>query len=160
MEIKLIPIEKPPDLNFILGQSHFIKTVEDIHESIININPNIKFGLGFCEASQQVLVRYTGTDKEMIMLAQKNAMNLACGHSFILFLANAFPINILNVIKNVPEVVNIFCATSNPVEVIVAETKQGRGILGVIDGEKTKGIESDDDIAVRKNFLRKIGYKF
>ena len=160
MEIKLISIEKPLDMNFILGQSHFIKTVEDIHESIININPDIKFGLGFCEASQKALVRYTGTDKEMIMLAQKNAMNLSCGHSFILFLANAFPINILNVIKNIPEVVHIFCATSNPTEVIVAETEQGRGILGVIDGVKTTAVESEEDIIERKNFLRTIGYKF
>ena len=160
MDIKLIPIEKPADMNFILGQTHFIKTVEDIHESIININPDIKFGLGFCEASQKALVRYTGTDEEMIKLAQKNAMNLSCGHSFILFLANAFPINILNVIKGVPEVVHIFCATSNPTEVIIAETEQGRGILGVIDGIKTTGIETDEDINERKIFLRNIGYKF
>ena len=159
MEFKVITIDKPTDMNFILGQSHFIKTVEDIHEAIININPEIKFGLGFCEASQKALVRYTGTDEELISLAQKNAMNLACGHSFILFLGNAFPINILNVIKNVPEVVHIFCATSNPTEVIVAETELGRGILGVIDGVKTTGIESDEDITERKDFLRKIGYK-
>ena len=160
MEIKLLQIEKPDEMNFILGQSHFIKTVEDIHEAIININPGIKFGLAFCEASQKALVRFSGNDDELIKLAQKNALNLSCGHSFIILLGNAFPVNILNAIKNVPEVVRLFCATANPTEVIIAESDLGRGILGVIDGEKTKGIETDVDIKERKDFLRQIGYKF
>ena len=160
MQLKTVKIEKPGEMNFILGQSHFIKTVEDIHEAIVNINPGIKFGLAFCEASQKALVRFSGNDDELIRIAQKNAMNLSCGHSFILFLGNAFPLNILNTIKNVPEVVHIFCATANPTEVIVAETELGRGILGVIDGVKTSGIESKTDIRERKEFLRTIGYKF
>jgi adenosine/AMP kinase len=160
VELKIISIEKPEDMNFILGQSHFIKTVEDIHEAIININPVIKFGIAFCEASQKALVRYSGTDKELTDLAVKNAKKLSCGHAFIIFLGNAFPVNILNGLKNVPEVVNIFCATSNPTEVVVAETEQGRGILGVIDGILTKDIESEEDIKERQHFLRKIGYKF
>jgi len=160
MEIKVVKIDKPADMNFILGQTHFIKTVEDIHEAIVNINPAIKFGLAFCEASQKALVRFTGNDVNLIQLAQKNAMNLACGHCFILFLGNAFPVNILNTIKMVPEVVNIYCATANESEVLVAETELGRGILGVIDGVPTKGIESESDIQERKQFLRQIGYKF
>ena len=159
MEIKICKIEKPADLNFILGQSHFIKTVEDIHEAIVNINPSMKFAVAFCEASQKALVRFSGNDEELKVLAQKNAMNLACGHSFIIFLKDAFPLNILNAIKNVPEVVGIFCATANETEVIIAETELGRGILGVIDGIKTTGIETADDISDRKKFLRMIGYK-
>jgi len=160
MELRTILIEKPEEMNFILGQSHFIKTVEDIHETIVTINPSIKFGLGFCEASQDALLRISGNDDELIELAKRNAMNLACGHSFIIFLKNAFPINILNSIKNVAEVVTIFCATANETEVIVAETELGRGILGVIDGVQTKGIENEKDIKKRKDFLRMIGYKF
>ena len=160
MEIKVVKIEKPADMNFILGQSHFIKTVEDLHEAIVNINPAIKFGLAFCEASQKALVRFTGNDEELIKLAQRNANNIACGHSFIIFLGNAFPVNILNTIKMVPEVVRIFCATANDVEVLVAETASGRGIIGVIDGVPVKGIEGEEDIKERKEFLRKIGYKF
>ena len=160
MEIKVVKIDKPVDMNFILGQTHFIKTVEDIHEAVVNINPGIKFGLAFCEASQKALVRFTGNDAELIRLAQKNAMNLSCGHSFILFLGNAFPVNILNTLKMVPEVVHIFCATANDCEVLVAETELGRGILGVIDGIPVKGIESESDIQERKQFLRQIGYKF
>ena len=160
MDIKLLKIDKPDEMNFILGQSHFIKTVEDIHEAIVNINPGIKFGLAFCEASQKSLVRFSGNDDELISFAQKNALNLSCGHSFIIFLGNAFPLNILNTIKNVPEVVRIFCATAHRTEVISAESDLGRGILGVIDGEKTKGIETEEDIKERKNFLRQIGYKF
>ena len=160
MEIITYKIEKPEEMNFIFGQAHFIKTVEDIHEAIVNINPNIKFGVAFCEASQKALVRYSGNDEELINLAQKNAHNIACGHSFIIFLGNAFPLNILNAIQTVPEVVRIFCATANPTEVIIAETGMGRGILGVIDGVKTKGIETDEDIKERKEFLRMIGYKF
>ncbi len=160
MELKTYKIDKPEDMNFILGQSHFIKTVEDIHEAIVNINPGIKFGLAFCEASQKALVRFSGNDDELIQLAQKNASNIACGHSFIVFLGNAFPLNILNSIKNIPEVVHIFCATANETEVIIAETTLGRGILGIIDGVKTSGIETEKDIIERKEFLRVIGYKF
>lgn len=160
MDLKLVKIEKPEDMNFILGQSHFIKTVEDIHEAIVSTNPGIKFGLAFCEASQKALVRISGNDEDLIGLAQKNALNIACGHSFILFMEQGFPVNILNTIKMVPEVVHIFCATANDTEVIVAETTQGRGILGVIDGIPVKGVEGEDDIRDRKDFLRMIGYKF
>ena len=159
MELIALQIEKPHDMNFILGQSHFIKSVEDIHEAIINVNPSIKFGIAFCEASQKALVRFSGNDQRLIELAQKNALNLACGHSFIVFLEQGFPLNILNALKTVNEVVNIFCATANDTQVIMAETEQGRGILGVIDGERTKGIESEADIKERKAFLRQIGYK-
>ena len=160
MELKLVEIENPDELNFILGHSHFIKTVEDVHEAIVNINPAIKFGLAFCEASQEALVRYSGTDKDLIELAKKNALNLSAGHSFIVFLGNAFALNVLNAIKNVPEVVRIFCATANPTQVVLAETDQGRAILGVVDGIKTKGVEIEADIQKRKEFLRTIGYKF
>lgn len=159
MEFKTITIEKPAEMNFILGQSHFIKTVEDIYETVVSTNSNMKFGLAFCESSGPALVRYIGNDKKLIEIAQKNAMRLACGHLFILFMEGGFPVNILNAIKNVPEVCNIYCATANPVEVIVAETEQGRGVLGVVDGMKSKGIETDADIKYRKEFLRKIGYK-
>ena len=158
MDLQVIAIEKPMDMNLILGQSHFIKTVEDIYEAIVSTNPSMKFGLAFCESSGPALVRYIGNDQKLIEIARKNAMKLGCGHSFIIFMENGFPLNILNVVKNVPEVCNIFCATANPVEVIVAETPQGRGILGVIDGMKSKGIETDTDIKHRKEFLRKIGY--
>jgi adenosine/AMP kinase len=160
MDIKTYKIQKPEEMNFILGQAHFIKTVEDIHETIVNINPGIKFGVAFCEASQKALVRFSGNDDDCIKLAQENAKNIACGHCFIIFLANAFPLNILNSIKTVPEVVRIFCATANETEVIIAETELGRGILGVVDGVKTNGIETEEDIAERKEFLRTIGYKF
>jgi len=159
MDLEVIKIENPNELNFILGHSHFIKTVEDIHEALVNTVPNIKFGLAFCEASQKCLVRWSGTDDELVQLAQKNAMNLSAGHSFIIFLKDAFPINVLRIVKQVPEVCRIFCATANPLEVIVAKTDLGRGILGVIDGLPTVGIEKDEDIAERKDFLRKIGYK-
>jgi adenosine/AMP kinase len=159
MELKIVRISKPDDMNFILGQSHFIKTVEDLYEAIVQTVPGMKFGIGFCESSGSALVRYAGNDPKLIDLAQKNALELSCGHCFIIFLESGFPVNILNTIKNVPEVCRIFCATANPVEVIVAETDQGRGILGVIDGVKTKGIETDADIRVRKEFLRQIGYK-
>jgi adenosine/AMP kinase len=159
MELKTVRIEKPDDVNFILGQSHFIKTVEDLYEAIIGTVPGAQFGLAFCESSGPALVRFAGTDEEMIELARKNALALSAGHSFIIFLRNLYPINVLNAIKMVPEVCRIFCATANPVEVIIAESEQGRGILGVIDGLKSKGIESDEDIAWRKQFLRKIGYK-
>ena len=160
MELKMVTIQKPEDMNFILGHSHFIKTVEDIHEAIVTINPGIRFGLAFCEASQDALVRYSGNDDALIRLAQENAFEIGAGHSFIIFLGNAFPLNILNAIKNVPEVTRIFCATANPTQVILAETEQGRAILGVVDGIRTKGIETEDDIKKRKEFLRAIGYKF
>ena len=159
MELQTVKIEKPADLNFILGQSHFIKTVEDLYEAIVQTVPGMKFGIGFCESSGPALVRYAGNDARLIELARKNALALSCGHCFIIFMESGFPINILNTIKNVPEVCQVFCATANPVEVVVAETEQGRGILGVIDGAKTKGIETEADIKVRKEFLRKIGYK-
>lgn len=160
MEIKVVAIDKPDDMNFILGQSHFIKTVEDIHEAIVSTVPQMKFGIAFCESSGPALVRWSGNDDRLIDLAKKNALAIGAGHSFIIFIENGYPINILNTIKNVPEVCRIFCATANPVEVVIAETDRGRGILGVIDGLKTKGVESDADVAWRKQFLRKIGYKF
>ena len=160
MEIKTVKIEKPEPINFILGQSHFIKTVEDMHETLVTSVPGIKFGLAFCEASGACLVRWSGTDETMIELAKSNALAISAGHSFILFLADGFyPINVLNAIKSIPEVARVFCATANPTEVLVAETKQGRGILGVVDGFSPKGIEEEDGITWRKNFLRMIGYK-
>jgi adenosine/AMP kinase len=160
MELKTVKIEKPDDLNFILGQSHFIKTVEDIHEALVTAVPGIKFGLAFCESSGASLVRASGNDAALIELAKKNALALSAGHSFIVFLgAGFFPINVLGAIKNVPEVVNIYCATANAVEVIIAETEQGRGILGVIDGVKTKGVEDEAGVRWRKELLRKFGYK-
>jgi hypothetical protein len=160
MDLSTLSIDKPDAINFILGQTHFIKTVEDIHEALVTTIPGITFGLAFCEASGPCLVRWTGTDEAMIALAQQNAMALAAGHSFILFLGEGFfPIHVLNTLKGVPEVCRIFCATANPTEVIVAQTEQGRGILGVIDGYSPKGIEGDDDITHRKAFLRQIGYK-
>lgn len=159
MELKIVAIENPDGLNLILGQSHFIKTVEDIHEAMASAVPMARFGLAFCEASDVCLVRYSGTDETLIKLAQRNALSLAAGHSFIVFMKDLFPVNVLNAIKNVPEVCRIFCATANPVEVIVAETAQGRGILGVIDGFASKGIETSDDIHHRKDLLRRFGYK-
>ena len=159
MELKTVRIENPDGLNLILGQSHFIKTVEDIYEAMVNTVPGVKFGLAFCEASDKCLVRYTGTDNETIELAKKNAFNISAGHAFILFMKDIFPVNVLNTIQRVPEVCRIFCATANPVEVVVAETDQGRGILGVIDGFSSKGIEKEEDILWRKDLLRKIGYK-
>ena len=160
MEITTVKIEKPITINFILGQTHFIKSVEDIHETLISAVPGIKFGLAFCEASGKCLVRWSGTDEEMITLAQKNALNISAGHSFIIFLGDGFyPINILNAIKMVPEVCRIFCATANPTEVLIGETDLGRGILGVIDGQKPLAIEEEEDITWRKDFLRQIGYK-
>ncbi len=161
INIKSIKIEKPDDTNFILGQTHFIKTVEDLHEALIQSVPGIKFGLAFSEASGKCLIRWSGSDPEMIDLAQKNALAIGAGHTFIVFIGEGFfPINILNAIKGAPEVCHIFCATANPTEVIVAETEQGRGVLGVIDGSRPVGIEGEEDIAWRKGFLRKIGYKF
>jgi len=159
MELQIVTIEKPEEINFILGQSHFIKTVEDLHEVLIGAVPGIEFGVAFCEASGPALIRYSGTSEEMVELAKKNALSLSAGHSFIIFLGNVFPINVLNNIKAVPEVCRIFCATANPVQVIIAETEQGRGILGVIDGDKSKGIESEKYISERLALLRKFGYK-
>ena len=159
MNLTTLKIENPDELNMILGHSHFIKTVEDIFEAMANGIPNAKFGLAFCEASQDCLVRYAGTDEALIELAKKNAYALSAGHSFILFMKDAFPVNVLNAIKNVPEVCRIFCATANPVEVIIAQTDQGRGIMGVIDGFASKGMETEEDIEKRKQLLRMIGYK-
>ena len=159
MELKIVKIENPGSLNMILGQSHFIKTVEDIYETIVATVPMAKFGLAFCEASDKCLVRHTGTDDQVLELAKKNAYALSAGHSFIIFMKDMYPVNVLNAIKNVPEVCRIFCATANPVEVVIAESDQGRGILGVIDGFASKGIESEQDIKARKDLLRKIGYK-
>jgi adenosine/AMP kinase len=160
MELITVQIEKPDAVNLILGQSHFIKTVEDLHEALVTSVPGIKFGLAFCESSGPALVRASGTDPALVELARQNALALGAGHCFIIFLGEGFyPVNVLNAVKAVPEVCHIFCATANPVEVIIAETGQGRGILGVIDGVKTKGVESEEDIAQRKNFLRAIGYK-
>jgi hypothetical protein len=160
MNMISVKIEKPEEINFILGQSHFIKTVEDVHEAMVSTVPGIKFGVAFCEASGKCLVRWSGTDETMIDLARKNALAIGAGHSFIVFLDNGFyPINVLNAIKALSEVCRVFCATANPVEVLVAETDQGRGILGVVDGSSPLGIEAEDDIAWRKGFLRMIGYK-
>jgi adenosine/AMP kinase len=160
MQLVTVKIDKPEDVNFILGQTHFIKSVEDLHEALVGAVPGIKFGLAFCEASGKCLVRWSGTDPAMIEIAQKNAQAIAAGHTFIVFLGEGFyPVNVLNTIKMVPEVCRIFCATANLTEVIIAETDQGRGILGVVDGFSPKGIEGDEDIKWRKSFLRQIGYK-
>jgi adenosine/AMP kinase len=160
MEILTIPIDKPEETNFILGQSHFIKTVEDLHEALVGAVPGIKFGIAFCEASGKCLVRWSGTDPESIALAQKNALAIGAGHSFLIFLgAGFYPVNVLNAVKAVPEVCRIFCATANSTQVLLAEAGGGRAILGVVDGESPKGIEGEEDIAWRKGFLRMIGYK-
>jgi len=160
IETKIVKLEFPKDCNIILGHSHFIKTVEDLHETLVNSVPGIKFGLAFCESSGPCLVRSSGTDEELKRIAERNALNLGAGHSFVIVLGKGFyPINVLNSIKNVQEVCRIFCATANPVEVIMAETSQGRGILGVIDGSHTKGIETEKDVKERKELLRKLGYK-
>jgi len=159
MELRSVRITKPAEVNFILGQAHFIKTVEDLHETAVSSVPGIKFGLAFCEASGACLIRCSGNDDEMIALAKTNAEAIAAGHTFIMFMREAFPINLLNAVKGVPEVCGIFCATANDVEVVVAESEKGRGILGVIDGEKPKGVEQEKDRAWRHELLRKIGYK-
>jgi adenosine/AMP kinase len=159
MDIKLIPIEKPGEVNVIIGQSHFIKTVEDLHEALAGAVPGIKFGLAFNEASGPCLVRWSGTSDAMVELAKKNAQALGAGHSFVIFLENCYPVNVLNAVKNVPEVCRIFCATANPVQAVVAESGMGRGILGVIDGNAVRSVESEKDIADRKDLLRKFGYK-
>jgi adenosine/AMP kinase len=160
MELEIVPIKNPNELNFILGQSHFIMTVEDLYETMVTSVPGCKFGLAFCEASGPALVRSAGTDEALTKLAEENALALSAGHSFILILGDGlYPINVLNQIKMVPEVCRIFCATANPVQVIVVQTEQGRGILGVVDGVAAKGIESPEDIQKRRDFLRMIGYK-
>lgn len=159
MEFKTVSIEKPEDLNLILGQAHFIKTVEDLHEALVTAVPGIKFGLAFCESSGPCLVRASGTDPELVELAKKNAYVLSAGHVFIVFLRGTYPINVLNAVKAVQEVCSIYCASANPVEVILAETEQGRGVMGVVDGLKSKGIETDKDVISRKELLRRIGYK-
>jgi len=159
VDIKAVAIDNPESLNLILGQSHFIKTVEDVHEAIVGAVPGVRFGMAFCEASGPALIRHSGTDEELVQLAIRNAQRIGAGHSFVVFLRNAFPVNVLPAIRAVPEVCRIFCATANSVEVIVAESEQGRGILGVIDGVPPSGIEGDAEIAQRKEFLRTIGYK-
>ena len=159
MQIKVVKLEAPEDCNIILGQSHFIKTIEDLYEAIFNTVPGAKFGIAFSEASGDCLVRIEGNNDELVELAGEKMLEIACGHSFLIFLKNAFPINVSQRIKSVPEVVNLFCATSNPVEILIAETEQGRGIIGVIDGFKPVGIETEEDIIFRKKFLREIGYK-
>lgn len=159
MELKIVPIEKPEDVNVIVGQSHFIKTVEDLHEALAGAVPGCRFGLAFNEASGPCLVRASGTSEAMTALAEKNAQAIGAGHAFVIFLENCFPLNVLNAVKNVPEVCRIFCATANPVQIVVAESEQGRGILGVIDGGAPRGVESEQDVADRKAMLRKFGYK-
>ncbi|MCD6529689.1 adenosine-specific kinase [Candidatus Bathyarchaeota archaeon] len=159
MKIETVKIDFPEGCNVILGTAHFIKTVEDLYEALVTSVPGIKFGLGFCEASGKCLIRTEGTDEELKRIAAENALKLGAGHSFIIVLREAYPINVLNAIKMVSEVCTIYAATANPLEVVVAETDQGRGILGVIDGFKPKGIESEEDVSWRKNFLREIGYK-
>lgn len=159
MEIIGVPIENPKELNFILGQSHFIKTVEDLYETLAAGSMGIRFGLAFCESSGPCLVRWAGNDPELVELARKNALTLAAGHTFLIFLRNAFPIHVLNAIKAVPEVCSIYCATANPVTVILADDGIGRGVLGVIDGAKSKGVEDEIEIQARKDLLRRFGYK-
>lgn len=159
METKIIKIDKPEEMNLILGQAHFIKTVEDLHEAMANSAPGLRFGISFCESSGPCLVRSSGNDKELIAMTRNNAVSLSAGHAFIILMDGGFPINVLNAIKQVPEVCRIYCATANPVEVVVAETDQGRGIMGVIDGFASRGVESDADVKARKEFLRLIGYK-
>jgi adenosine/AMP kinase len=160
MQMELVAIAKDDDLNVIIGQSHFIKSVEDIYEAVVNAVPGVKFGLAFNEASGVCLVRSAGTDQHLVDLARDNALAIGAGHIFVLLLGNAYPINVLNALKSVPEVCGIFAATANPLKVIVADDGTGRGILGVIDGEKPKGVETEQDVAERKNLLRRFGYKF
>ncbi len=159
MELEVVKVKVPEGCNVILGTSHFIKSVEDLYEAMVNSVPNIKFGIGFCESSGECLVRVDGTDEELVKTAAENALNLGCGHSFLIFLRNAYPINVLNAIKRTPEVCTIHAATANPLEVVVAETDQGRGILGVVDGLRPRGTEDEKGKMWRKDFLRKIGYK-
>jgi len=159
MQLQTVRMEKADDVNLILGQAHFIKTVEDLHEALVNAVPGIRFGLAFNESSGPALVRTSGTDPALTAQAASNAQSLGAGHVFVILLGNAYPINVLNAVKAVPEVCRVFCATANPVEVVVAETDQGRGVLGVIDGIRTQGIETEADVAARKVLLRNFGYK-
>jgi hypothetical protein len=159
MDLSIVTINKPSDMNVIIGHSHFIKTVEDLYEAIVQTNPAMKFGIAFCEASGPCLVRSAGNDNALVSLAESNAQSLAAGHSFLIFMTEGYPVNILNAVKNVTEVCRVYCATANPVQVIIAETEQGRGIMGIIDGEKTRGIETESDVKKRRELLRAIGYK-
>jgi adenosine/AMP kinase len=159
LEFKVVKVEVPEDCNVVLGMAHFIKTVEDLYEAMVNAAPNIKFGIGFCESSGPCLIRHEGTDQELRQLAARKALEIGCGHSFIVFLKDAYPINVLDKVKRVPEVCTVYAATANPLEIIIAETEQGRGIVGVVDGSKSRGIETEEDIKTRREFLRKIGYK-
>jgi uncharacterized protein len=159
MDIETVAIDKPEDLNFILGQSHFIKTVEDLYEALVGSSPHLRFGIAFCESSGPRLVRRAGNDDELVELATRNVLAIGAGHAFIVFLREGFPVNVLNQVKQVPEVCGIYCATANPVEVVVARTDQGRAILGVVDGGSPLGVETEDDVAARKTLLRAIGYK-
>jgi hypothetical protein len=159
MNLSVLSIEKPQEMNFILGHAHFIKTVDDIYEAIVQTNPGMKFGVAFCEASGPCLVRSAGNDEALVKLARSNALAISAGHTFIVFMDKGFPVNILNAVKMVTEVCRVHCATANPTQLIIAETEQGRGILGVIDGSTSKGVESDTDVQTRREFLRRIGYK-
>jgi hypothetical protein len=159
LEFKTVRIEPPENCNIILGQAHFIKTIEDLYEAIVASVPAAKFGVAFCESSGPCLVRHDGTDPELRNMAAKKALEIGCGHSFIIFLKNAYPINVLDKVKKSDEVCAVYAATANPLEIIIAETEQGRGIVGVVDGLKSKGIETEQDVKARKEFLRKIGYK-
>jgi hypothetical protein len=159
VELQVVPVDNPEGLNLVLGQSHFIKTVEDLHEALVGTSPHTRFGLAFCEASGPCLVRRSGNDDDLVQLATVNAERIGAGHSFIVFLREAYPLNVLNAVKHVPEVCHVFCATANPVSVVVAVTETGRGILGVIDGSSPLGVESDEDVAGRKSLMRAIGYK-
>jgi uncharacterized protein len=159
VEFKAVKVEPPKECNVIVGMAHFIKTAEDLYEALVNAVPLIKFGLSFCESSGQCLVRTEGTDPELRRLAAEKAFEIGCGHSFIIIMKNVYPINVLDKVKAVPEVCTIFAATANPLEIIIAETEQGRGIIGVVDGYKSKGIESAENVRERREFVRKIGYK-
>ena len=159
MNITAVAVDKPADMNFILGQAHFIKTVDDLYEAVVQTNPGMKFGIAFCESSGPALVRLAGNDPSLVAIAEKNAMAIGAGHSFLIFMQGGFPVSILNAVKAVTEVCTVYCATANPAEVILAETDQGRGILGVVDGVRTKGVETPADVNVRRDLLRKIGYK-
>lgn len=159
MELLLIPVEKPEELNVVVGQAHFIKTVEDVHEALVGTGPHLRFGLAFCEASGPCLVRRSGNDDELTRLAVSNALSIGAGHSFVVFLREGYPLNVLNALKAVAEVCTIYCATANPVEVVVAATDTGRGILGVVDGSSPLGVETEEDVVERRALLRTIGYK-
>jgi hypothetical protein len=159
VELVVVPIEKPEDLNVILGQAHFVKTVEDLHEALVGSSPHLRFGLAFCEASGKCLVRRSGNDPDLVDLAVRNALALAAGHCFVVLVREGYPVNVLNQLKQVPEVCTIYCASANRVEVVLAETDLGRGVLGVIDGSSPVGVETDEDVADRKSLLRAIGYK-